>query len=190
MVTTPVRAAPPLALIRNRTAPLPVPALSISSIHDAVVDADQLQSALACTAIASVRAAALVSTVLGDTTTPQVPGCCCTPTRVPSTTMAPSRIVGVGLGMAVNETVAAPRPLAGVTLVIHSDALDAVHEQSSVAETATVAVPPPGPRLSAGAVTLTEHFVDDGLTEVDVLVPHAATNVVLSTAARSAMRDL
>ena len=75
-----------------------------------------------------------------------------------------------------------PRPLAGLRPVIHSDALDAVHEQSAVADTAIVDVPPAPARLSAGGAALTEHFVDDGLVDVDVLAPQPDATTALSKA--------
>jgi len=163
-------------------AALPVPLASESWIQDAVVDADHLHSALVCTAMTSVRPEAPTLRDRGETTTLHLPGCCWTETRLPSMTTAPTRIAGVGLAVALKVTVAAPRPLAGLRLVIHSDALDAVHEQSAVAVTTMVDVPPSPATLSAGGAALTEHFVDDGLVDVEVLAPHADASTALSRA--------
>jgi hypothetical protein len=182
MAIVAVRAAPEFASTRYLMAPFPAPLASESWIQDASVDADHLHSALVCTAMTSVRSEAPMLSERGEMTKLQLPGCCGTEIRLPSMTIAPTRIAGVGLAVALNVTVACPRPLAGLRPVIHSDALDAVHEQSAVADTAIVDVPPAPARLSAGGAALTEHFVDDGLVDVDVLAPQPDATTALSKA--------
>ena len=153
--------------MRNLTLPLPAPDASDNWIHGVLAVAVHAQSALACTAMASLRPAAAAVIDRVETTTLHARGSCRTAMRRPSIISAPSRGADAGFSAALKLIVADPCPVTGDTLEIHSDPLDAVHPHSGDAVT-LIADDPPAASTADGDVTLRSHDAVVGLVGDDL----------------------
>jgi hypothetical protein len=174
-----VRAVPGFAAISTRSEVPPRPVFGVTAAHDASVLAVQLHADWALSSTATDDACAPTVRVEPLRTMTHGAAACVTVAVMPIITTLPCRALGSGFAATVYPTWASPCPLVGPASAIHDTCVDAVHVQSRSTPSVSVPDPPCAPKDCGEAVSdAAQRLAADGETEVDAVVPHAASRAV------------